>query len=816
MAVSLFQKILNRMFQQFVHRTGREPMNPSEWLSIQNSAVNYLNKTKGVAPGPKKPPFEGPGQLRVIQGGKGIESLLESGAVKKGVAPKTKLSTLEGKKQKLDAAINKEEWIARQKQKNKEAIERFKAKTQKKTVEDFRDEGDWDPGGFAGGGIIKALKKLLKKKKSEPKDFIWGVGGKKIDLAPLRKKHGLDKEALKKAEEAHKLRLQEILAKHSTKHAEGGRIAMAGGGALKKFIEQLFIKASNDIRQGKGKWKGLDPKQRMVQHDNLTKKVIEFQKTGELPKGTEQYFGLNPHDEFAKINDAFAKIKAKEDDVLKNLTHDFKGKPYKGLDDEQIMQKAYDEIKGGSGFTDDYKYDADILAEEYARQHGKVYADLPEDQISIYYNPALKRVSQDMLKRREARKALKDVEQKIELQMFDPKDRLPNASGGLAYMLGEPNTRTEALQEFGVVTDPWGMYTDPSLYAQGERSSGVPGRAEYKEGGVGHGPWTMNQGTRTPEQPEQNLDTPQPQVMGTPDPLKMPQGIPSAAPKSMDPRYMQQQMMRQAMMGQQRPRMGQQPRMGYAGGGMSRRAFMKMMSGLAALPLIGKGVQKTAPKVIPKVTETVIERGADGIPTYAFDLIEVVKAKGTKEIIEGLAKRNPPATKYNYKGVEVVEDGLGNTSVKKEQTKTGSWTDEATDDTLIDDYVDREVGFEIKKGEIVKGKKGQPIKTGDEYNESTAYMQGDPDGGMDVSDVVEVIEESDHLDLKKIADEVKDLPIRTKKAGGGPVDTQQLIQMYMEEGLSYEEAVQAAQAASNLDMNLLKRASGGLAHMLGE
>ena len=45
MAVSLFQKILNRMFQQFVNRTGREPMTPQEWMSIQNSAVNYLNKT---------------------------------------------------------------------------------------------------------------------------------------------------------------------------------------------------------------------------------------------------------------------------------------------------------------------------------------------------------------------------------------------------------------------------------------------------------------------------------------------------------------------------------------------------------------------------------------------------------------------------------------------------------------------------------------------------------------------------------------------------------------------------------------------------
>ncbi len=46
-----------------------------------------------------------------------------------------------------------------------------------------------------------------------------------------------------------------------------------------------------------------------------------------------------------------------------------------------------------------------------------------------------------------------------------------------------------------------------------------------------------------------------------------------------------------------------------AGGGMTRRAFMKLMAGLAALPFIGKGVQKAAPKVIKEVTETIIERG---------------------------------------------------------------------------------------------------------------------------------------------------------------------------------------------------------------
>jgi hypothetical protein len=55
----------------------------------------------------------------------------------------------------------------------------------------------------------------------------------------------------------------------------------------------------------------------------------------------------------------------------------------------------------------------------------------------------------------------------------------------------------------------------------------------------------------------------------------------------------------------------------------------------------------------------------------------------------------------------------------------------------------------------------------DEYDESTAYMQGDPEGGIDVSEIVEVIDDADHLELKEIADEVIDLPIRKKKASGG-------------------------------------------------
>ncbi len=68
----------------------------------------------------------------------------------------------------------------------------------------------------------------------------------------------------------------------------------------KDFIEMLFIKASNMIRQGKGMWKGLDQKQMMKQHDNLTNEVTNFQKTGELPESVHQYFGMNPEVAYAE------------------------------------------------------------------------------------------------------------------------------------------------------------------------------------------------------------------------------------------------------------------------------------------------------------------------------------------------------------------------------------------------------------------------------------------------------------------------------------------------------------------------------------
>ena len=89
------------------------------------------------------------------------------------------------------------------------------------------------------------------------------------------------------------------------------------------------------------------------------------------------------------------------------------------------------------------------------------------------------------------------------------------------------------------------------------------------------------------------------------------------------------------------------------------------------------------------------------------------------------------------------------------------------------------------------GKKVYEQKIPDEYDESTAYMQGDVDGGMDVSEVVEVIDDADHLDLKKIADEVNTITLD-------------------------EEVTKIAGETDWDKFFRKKKASGGLAHMLGE
>jgi len=223
--------------------------------------------------------------------------------------------------------------------------------------------------------------------------------------------------------------------------------------------------------------------------------------------------------------------------------------------------------------------------------------------------------------------------------------------------------------------------------------------------------------------------------------------------------------MPQGIGGMPRPQPQGQPRMPFGLGGMSRRAFMKMMAGAAALPFIGKGVSKVAPKAIKETTE-VITRGADGMPTYITDLIEVVKAKGTKDIIEGF-KKSDYSTVHRYKGVEVIDEPSGAIRIKqgKETPRYGS-------DEPAYHEVEMEImpGEYIQKGSTVSDDAAKAVKAPDEYVEYTA--KPDMDGKM--KDVEEYIDDMDHLELKKIADEANELEdvatgdiFRKTKASGG-------------------------------------------------
>jgi len=175
----------------------------------------------------------------------------------------------------------------------------------------------------------------------------------------------------------------------------------------------------------------------------------------------------------------------------------------------------------------------------------------------------------------------------------------------------------------------------------------------------------------------------------------------------------------------------------------------------------GSGLLKfgKAAKVVPQVTETIV-RGADGMPAYLTDLITVVKAKGARDVIEGF-KKSDYSTVHRYKGVEVIDEVDGTIKIKR--TKQGSATDEITGKSYEGPV--QETHMEITPGEVIIKDEGletaKKIKAPDEYFEGT--VRPDMDGKM--KDIIEEIDEVDHLELKKIADEIDTLSI--KKASGG-------------------------------------------------
>jgi hypothetical protein len=199
-------------------------------------------------------------------------------------------------------------------------------------------------------------------------------------------------------------------------------------------------------------------------------------------------------------------------------------------------------------------------------------------------------------------------------------------------------------------------------------------------------------------------------------------------------------------------------RIGYKDGPdqPGRRKFMKIIGGLAALPIVGKFFKagKVAAPAVEAARETVSQA-----PSYFFDLAEKIKILGRESKVFSRER----VREIDYKNYTLQED-----------VATG-------DMTIIKRKGDPEFAYEeevmtLRKGQADEMTKGKTPP--DEYEELT--VRPDPDGKMkDVEDGIEP--ES----IQEIVDEISE--------GGGNLDQQTL-----------EEIARG------------KLAGGGIATMLGE
>jgi len=193
-------------------------------------------------------------------------------------------------------------------------------------------------------------------------------------------------------------------------------------------------------------------------------------------------------------------------------------------------------------------------------------------------------------------------------------------------------------------------------------------------------------------------------------------------------------------------------RAGFAGGGMGRRGFLKLLAGAGAgiaglksglVNILGKGTGK-------EVAKEVVKQSTSTPPPYFFKLAEKIKNLGDdigattdRTVAKSLKSKDG---KVDY----ILEEDMvsGDTLIKK-VNKEG---DEMITDIEI---------MELRKGEVVRGPDGKPVKTPDSYEEVTetnARIEGD---------VFNDPYYTDGIKIDDIMKEVGEQAPSIKKASGG-------------------------------------------------
>ena len=148
-----------------------------------------------------------------------------------------------------------------------------------------------------------------------------------------------------------------------------------------------------------------------------------------------------------------------------------------------------------------------------------------------------------------------------------------------------------------------------------------------------------------------------------------------------------------------------------------KRQTVKILGGLASIPILGKYLKILGP-LSPKVVETV-ERSSDAVPTFLYDLIAKVKAKGMKFFTGNRADEFEYV--YERDGYQVREQGNKITVRKR-----------VDDGEMLDKDMEMELEVDPETGGLT-------------YKEATAR----PDDEGKLKDVEEYIEDVDLEEMRK-------------------------------------------------------------------
>ena len=198
-------------------------------------------------------------------------------------------------------------------------------------------------------------------------------------------------------------------------------------------------------------------------------------------------------------------------------------------------------------------------------------------------------------------------------------------------------------------------------------------------------------------------------------------------------------------------------RIGYKVGSPSKRAFLKVMGGLAAtVAAIKSGLIGTPKKEVAKqvIKETAKDVGS-APPSYFFTLADKIKKLGKESKVKPKERTN----EYSYTGKDgseytLTEDvGTGEMEIVKDKMGVGT-SGEKTFDTINDRTV---MNYKPGKSMADESTKGVPA---DEYDEFRVDfdVDGTPADADNISEIVkkEIIEEASEIPEQKI-----------KRAGGG-------------------------------------------------